>query len=75
MSYMLNRIGAVKAAALIGMAVAYLVNGVYGYAWARKTDSIRSSLVYIATQIGIGTALLFLHVKSRWHRGEYSTSR
>ena len=27
MSYMLNQIGAAKAAALIGMAVAYLVNG------------------------------------------------
>ena len=60
MGYAMNRIGTVKAAVLIGLAVTYLVNGVYGYAWARKAESIRSSIVYVATQIGIGTALLFL---------------
>jgi signal transduction histidine kinase len=60
MGYAMNRIGAVKAAVLIGLAVAYLVNGVYGYAWARNADSIRSSIVYVATQIGMGTSLLFL---------------
>ncbi|HEY8226050.1 MAG TPA: sensor histidine kinase [Pyrinomonadaceae bacterium] len=60
LGYMLNRIGVVRAAVLIGLAVAYLVNGVYGYSWAKKGDSIRRSLVYVATQIGIGTTLLFL---------------
>jgi len=34
-SYGRNRIGSAKAAALIGLAVAYLLNGLYGYAWAR----------------------------------------
>jgi signal transduction histidine kinase len=55
-----NRFGTAKAAALIGLAVAYLLNGVFGYAWARKADSIRRSLVYVATQIGIGGFILFL---------------
>ncbi len=60
MGYVLNRIGVAKAATLIAMAVVYLVNGVYGYAWARKSDSIRSSIIYVATQIGLGVTLLFL---------------
>lgn len=60
MGYAMNRISTLKAAVLIGLAVTYLVNGAYGYAWARNAESIRLSIVYIATQIGIGTAVLFL---------------
>ena len=58
MVYMLNRIRAAKAVALVILGTAYLVNGVYGYAWARKTDSLRRSVIYITTQIAIGAILL-----------------
>ena len=64
MSYAMNRFGTAKAAALIGLAVAYLLNGVFGYAWARKADSLRRSLVYVATQIGIGGFILSLAMSS-----------
>jgi len=60
MSYVMNRFGAAKAAVLIGLAVAYLFNGVFGYAWARKSDSIRRSVIYVATQIAIGGFILSL---------------
>ncbi len=60
MGYMLNRLGSVKAVALTSLAVAYLINGVFGYAWARNADSIRPPLLYVATQIAIGAILLFL---------------
>ena len=36
MGYAMNRISTLKAAVLIGLAVTYLVNGAYGYAWARN---------------------------------------
>jgi hypothetical protein len=42
------------------LAVVYLLNGVFGYAWARKADSTRQSVIYVATQIGIGGFILFL---------------
>lgn len=45
MGYAMNRISTVKAAVLIGLAVTYLVNGVYGYAWARNAESIRLSII------------------------------
>ena len=60
MGYVRNTFGVTRVAGLVGLSVAYLLNGVFGYAWARKADSIVSSLVYIAIQIGIGTAVLFL---------------
>ena len=60
MGYVMNRIGTVRAAVLIGLAGGYLINGVYGYAWARKAESLRRSIVYLATQIGIGMTVLFL---------------
>jgi signal transduction histidine kinase len=60
MGYMLPRLGSLRAVALISLAVAYLANGIYGYSGARKADSIKASLVYVATQIAIGAALLFL---------------
>jgi signal transduction histidine kinase len=60
MGYMLNRLGAGKAALLTGLASGYLLSGVYAYAWARKADSTKRSLAYVATQIAIGAALLFL---------------
>ena len=59
MGYMLNRLGARTAALLISLALVYLLNGVYGYAWARKADSTKRSLGYVGTQIAIGAALLF----------------
>jgi signal transduction histidine kinase len=64
MSYAMNRFGTAKAAALIGLAVAYLMNGVFGYAWARKADSLKRSLVYTATQIAIGGFILSLAMSS-----------
>jgi signal transduction histidine kinase len=60
LSYAMNRFGTVTSAALIGLAVGYLLNGIFGYAWARKANSISRSVVYVATQIGIGGTLLFL---------------
>lgn len=60
MGYVLQRISVGRAAALIGLAAAYLVNGVYGYSRARNADSIKHSILYVATQIIIGSALLFL---------------
>ena len=60
MGYAMNRIGAVRGTVLISLAGAYLLNGVYGYAWARNADSLRRSVVYIGSQIGIGTTVLFL---------------
>ncbi|HKY26971.1 MAG TPA: sensor histidine kinase [Pyrinomonadaceae bacterium] len=60
LSYAMNRFGTVRSAALIGLAVGYLLNGIFGYAWARKANSISRSVVYVATQIGIGGTLLFL---------------
>ena len=60
MGYMLNRLGSLKAVALTILALAYLANGVYGYARARNAASIRPSLIYVASQILIGASLLFL---------------
>ena len=60
LGYAMNRFSKVKAAVLIGLAVIYLFNGVFGYAWAKKADSIKPSLVYLATQSAIGGALLIL---------------
>ena len=60
LSYAMNRFGTTRAALLIGLAVAYLANGVFGYAWARKANSIKQSIVYVAAQIAIGGTLLFL---------------
>jgi len=60
MSYVMNRFRPAKAVALIGLAVVYLFNGVFGYAWARRSDSIRRSVIYVATQITIGGFLLSL---------------
>ena len=60
MSYAMNRFGTLRAVTLVGLAVAYLMNGIFGYAWARNADSIRPAVVYVATQIGIGGSILFL---------------
>lgn len=60
MGYVRNMIGATRATIIIGLAIAYLVNGVFGYAWARKADSIKRSFFYLSIQIAIGTAILFL---------------
>jgi len=56
----MNPFGTAKAAALIGLAVGYLLNGVFGYAWAKKSNSIRQPVVYVVTQIAIGGFILFL---------------
>ena len=60
MGYVLNSIGLFRAVVLIVLAVAYLVNGIAGYAWVRKGGSLSRAVIYLATQIGIGAALLFL---------------
>lgn len=60
LGYVLNTFSVTRAVGLAGLATAYLLNGIFGYAWARKADSIGSSIVYIATQIAIGTAVMFL---------------
>jgi hypothetical protein len=60
LGYAMNRFSKVRAAVLIGLAMIYLLNGVFGYAWAKKADSIKPSLVYVATQSAIGGALLIL---------------
>ncbi len=60
LGYAMNRFTRVKAAVLIALAVIYLVNGVFGYAWARKAESIKPTLLYVATQSAIGAVLLVL---------------
>jgi signal transduction histidine kinase len=59
-SYTMNRMSKVTAAVLITLAAGYLLNGVFGYAWARKADSIARSIAYVATQILISGPILFL---------------
>jgi signal transduction histidine kinase len=60
MGYMLNRLGRFRAVALIVLAVAYLVNGIAGYVWARNGSTVRRAIIYLAMQIGIGATLLLL---------------
>jgi signal transduction histidine kinase len=60
MGYVLNTISASKAFVLISLATLYLVNGVFGYAWARARTSRGSSLAYLALQIGLSVTLLYL---------------
>jgi len=60
MGYVLNTISGPKAATLISLGIIYLVHGVYGYAWARNSGSLTSSLVYFAIQIALAVTLLFL---------------
>ena len=60
MGYAMNRLGKVRAAVLVGLALGFLLNGVFGYAWARKADSIRRSIVYVGAQIALGSPLLLL---------------
>jgi hypothetical protein len=60
MGYVLNTISFPKAGALIGLAVLYLANGIYGYAWARDSGSLESSLAYFALQSVLAATLLVL---------------
>ena len=60
MGYVLNSIGRFRAVVLIFLAVAYLVNGVAGYVWARNGSALRRAIIYLALQIGIGATLLSL---------------
>jgi signal transduction histidine kinase len=60
MGYVLNTIKFSKAAALIGLGVVYLANGVYGYAWVRNSSSLQQPLIYFTIQIVLATSLLFL---------------
>ncbi|HEX6730828.1 MAG TPA: sensor histidine kinase [Pyrinomonadaceae bacterium] len=60
MGYMLNRLTIPKASVLVTLAIIYLVNGVYGYAWIRNAASSKLALVYFAIQISLATTLLFL---------------
>ena len=60
LGYVLNTISAVKAVALITLAVVYVANGVFGYSWARGRASLRSSLTYLAIQIILSVTLVYL---------------
>lgn len=60
MGYMLNSIGLFRAVVLLVLAVAYLANGIAGYAWARNGSALSRAIIYLAMQIGIGATLLFL---------------
>jgi signal transduction histidine kinase len=60
MGYVLNSLGRFRAVLLIVLAVAYLINGVAGYVWARKGSALRRAIIYLAIQFGIGATLLFL---------------
>lgn len=60
MGYVLNMLSLPKAGALIGLAVVYLANGIYGYAWARNSESLKLALVYFAVQIVVAAILLVL---------------
>jgi len=60
MGYVLNTIRVSKAVALISLATLYLLNGVFGYAWARNRTSTGSALAYFALQIVLSGSLLYL---------------
>ncbi len=60
MGYVLNTISWPKATTLISLGIIYLVNGVFGYAWARNSPSLTSRLLYFAIQIALAATLLFL---------------
>lgn len=60
MGYMLNRLTVPKATVIVILAIIYLINGIYGYAWIRNAASFQLALVYFAIQISLATVLLFL---------------
>jgi len=60
MGYMLNHIRLPRAVMLISLALAYLINGLVGYVWARNGGRLTKCLVYLASQIIFGALLLFL---------------
>jgi len=51
MGYVVNTISGPKALTLIALGILYLVNGVYGYAWAKNSASLTSRLVYFTKDI------------------------
>jgi signal transduction histidine kinase len=60
MGYMLNRLTVPKATVIVILAIIYLVNGIYGYAWIRNAASFKLALVYFTLQISFATILIFL---------------
>ena len=60
MGYMLNNIRLPRAVMLISLALAYLINGLVGYVWARNRGTLTKCLIYLVTQIFFGVSLLFL---------------
>lgn len=60
LGYVLKTISLPKASTLIVIAVSYLIIGVYGYAWARKSATLKSALSYFGIQIALATTLIFL---------------
>lgn len=60
MGYMLNRLTVPKATVIVTLAITYLINGIYGYAWIRNAASFKLALVYFALQISFATILIFL---------------
>jgi signal transduction histidine kinase len=60
MGYSMNRLTPTRAGVLLLLALSFLLNGFLGYTWARKANSIKLSIAYVATQIVIGGSLLSL---------------
>lgn len=60
LGYALNRIGKVRASGLLILALGYLLNGIFGYAWAKNANSLKWSIAYVASQIALSSPLLFL---------------
>jgi signal transduction histidine kinase len=60
MGYMLNRLTIPKAIVIVTLAIIYLINGIYGYAWIRNAASFKLALVYFGLQISFATILIFL---------------
>lgn len=60
MGYMLNRLTVPKTTVIVILAIIYLINGIYGYAWIRNAASFKLALVYFALQISFATILIFL---------------
>ena len=53
-------ISVVKIILLIGLGVAYLTTGIYGYAYCARSKSVFWQLIYFAIQIPLGGAIVYL---------------
>src|ERR1700752_2470754 len=60
LGYMLNTFSRVRIVLSIVLAALYLINGLYGYALARRDVRLARSVIYLAMQIAMGATLLLL---------------